>query len=82
MSIVQAAIGKLVEREDLVCGGSHKLNNSLGQALLARRMGKSRLITETAAGQHGLSVAMAGNVLGMEVEVFMGRRISKGKPAT
>ena len=61
-----------LKREDLLCGGSHKLNNSLGQALLAKRMGKSRLITETAAGQHGLSVAMAGNVLGMEVEVFMG----------
>lgn len=61
-----------LKREDLLHGGSHKLNNSLGQGLLAKKMGKSRLITETAAGQHGLSVAMAGNVLGMEVEVFMG----------
>lgn len=61
-----------LKREDLLCGGSHKLNNSLGQALLARRMGKRRLITETAAGQHGLSTAMAGNVVGLEVEVFMG----------
>ncbi|MEM3401899.1 MAG: tryptophan synthase subunit beta [Candidatus Hadarchaeales archaeon] len=67
-------IGKKVylKREDLLCGGSHKLNNSLGQALLAKRMGKRRLITETAAGQHGISVAMAGNVVGLEVEIFMG----------
>ncbi|MEM2865793.1 MAG: tryptophan synthase subunit beta [Candidatus Hadarchaeales archaeon] len=61
-----------LKREDQVTGGSHKLNNCLGQALLARRMGKSRLITETAAGQHGLATAMAGNVVGMEVEIFMG----------
>ncbi|MEM2282296.1 MAG: tryptophan synthase subunit beta [Candidatus Hadarchaeales archaeon] len=61
-----------LKREDMVTGGSHKLNNSLGQALLAKRMGKRMLITETAAGQHGLSVAMAGAVLGMEVEVYMG----------
>jgi tryptophan synthase beta chain len=61
-----------LKREDLLCGGSHKLNNSLGQALLAKRMGKTRLITETAAGQHGLSVAIAGNVVGLGVEVFMG----------
>ncbi|MEM0359401.1 MAG: tryptophan synthase subunit beta [Candidatus Hadarchaeales archaeon] len=61
-----------LKREDLVTGGSHKLNNCLGQALLAKRMGKTRLITETAAGQHGLATAMAGNVVGMEVEVFMG----------
>ena len=61
-----------LKREDLVTGGSHKLNNSLGQALLAKRMGKRRIITETAAGQHGLSAAMAGNVVGLEVEIFMG----------
>jgi tryptophan synthase beta chain len=61
-----------LKREDLLCGGSHKLNNSLGQALLAKLMGKTRLITETAAGQHGLSVAIAGNMVGLEVEVFMG----------
>jgi tryptophan synthase beta chain len=61
-----------LKREDLLCGGSHKLNNSLGQALLAKRMGKTRLITETAAGQHGISVAMAGNIVGLRVEVFMG----------
>ncbi|MDH7556618.1 MAG: tryptophan synthase subunit beta [Candidatus Methanosuratincola sp.] len=61
-----------LKREDLLCGGSHKLNNSIGQALLAKRMGKRRLITETAAGQHGVSAAMAGNILGLETEVFMG----------
>jgi tryptophan synthase beta chain len=61
-----------LKREDLLHGGSHKLNNSLGQALLAKKMGKRRLITETAAGQHGISVAMAGNVVGLSVDVFMG----------
>lgn len=61
-----------LKREDLVCGGSHKLNNALGQALLAKKMGKSRLITETAAGQHGLASVMAGNVCNLETEVFMG----------
>ncbi len=61
-----------LKREDLLCGGSHKLNNALGQALLAKKMGKFRLITETAAGQHGLATVMAGNVCGLETEVFMG----------
>ena len=61
-----------LKREDLVCGGSHKLNNTLGQALLTKEMGKTRLITETAAGQHGLATAMAGNVCDLETEVFMG----------
>ena len=63
-----------LKREDLVCGGSHKLNNTLGQALLTRRMGKARMITETAAGQHGVATAMAGRVCGVETEVFMGYR--------
>ncbi|MDI9619261.1 MAG: tryptophan synthase subunit beta [Candidatus Nezhaarchaeota archaeon] len=61
-----------LKREDLLCGGSHKLNNALGQALLAKKMGKRRLITETAAGQHGLATVMAGNVCGLETEIFMG----------
>jgi tryptophan synthase beta chain len=61
-----------LKREDLLCGGSHKLNNALGQALLTKEMGKSRLITETAAGQHGLATAMAGNICELETEVFMG----------
>ena len=61
-----------LKREDLVYGGSHKLNNTLGQALLAKSMGKRRVITETAAGQHGLATIMAAKVCGLEVEVFMG----------
>jgi tryptophan synthase beta chain len=63
-----------LKREDLICGGSHKLNNTLGQALLAKKMGKRRVITETAAGQHGLATAMAANVCGLEVEIYMGYR--------
>ncbi|MEM2816452.1 MAG: tryptophan synthase subunit beta [Candidatus Bathyarchaeia archaeon] len=63
-----------LKREDLLCGGSHKLNNALGQALLAKRMGKKRLITETAAGQHGLATAMAGNICGLKTEIFMGAK--------
>lgn len=61
-----------LKREDLVHGGSHKLNNTLGQALLARYMGKTRLIAETGAGQHGVATAIAGAVLGLAVEVYMG----------
>lgn len=61
-----------LKREDLLYGGSHKLNNTLGQALLAKKMGKSRLITETAAGMHGVATAIAGDVCGLETEVFMG----------
>jgi len=61
-----------LKREDLVHGGSHKLNNTLGQALLARQMGKRRLIAETGAGQHGVATAIAGAVLGLPVEVYMG----------
>ena len=60
-----------LKREDLVHGGSHKLNNTLGQALLAKRMGKKRLIAETGAGQHGVATAIAGAALGFKVEVFM-----------
>jgi tryptophan synthase beta chain len=61
-----------LKREDLVHGGSHKLSNTLGQALLARQMGKKRLIAETGAGQHGVATAIAGAVLGLPVEVYMG----------
>ena len=63
-----------LKREDLLCGGSHKLNNALGQALLAKKMGKKRLITETAAGQHGLATVMAGNICGLKTEIFMGMK--------
>jgi tryptophan synthase beta chain len=61
-----------LKREDLVHGGSHKLNNTLGQALVAQRMGKKRLIAETGAGQHGVATAIAGAALGIPVEVYMG----------
>lgn len=61
-----------LKREDLLHGGAHKFNNTMGQALLARRMGKARIIAETGAGQHGVATAMAGAVLGIPVEVYMG----------
>jgi tryptophan synthase beta chain len=61
-----------LKREDLVHGGSHKLNNTLGQGLLAKKMGKKRLIAETGAGQHGVATAIVGAVLGIPVEVYMG----------
>src|SRR5258706_1332055 len=60
------------KREDLVHGGSHKMNNVLGQVLLAKYMGKTRVITETAAGMHGVATVMAANVLGLKSEVYMG----------
>ena len=61
-----------LKREDLLHSGAHKLNNALGQALLARHMGKSRVIAETGAGQHGVATAIAGAVLGLSVDVYMG----------
>ncbi len=61
-----------LKREDLNHTGAHKINNALGQALLAVRMGKSRLIAETGAGQHGLATATAAAMLGLECEVYMG----------
>ena len=62
------------KREDLLHGGAHKFNNALGQGLLARRMGKRRLIAETGAGQHGVATAMIGAALGLPTEVYMGVR--------
>uniref|UniRef100_UPI00211D160A Tryptophan synthase beta chain 1 n=1 Tax=Pyrococcus furiosus (strain ATCC 43587 / DSM 3638 / JCM 8422 / Vc1) TaxID=186497 RepID=UPI00211D160A len=61
-----------LKREDLVHGGAHKTNNAIGQALLAKLMGKTRLIAETGAGQHGVATAMAGALLGMKVDIYMG----------
>jgi len=61
-----------LKREDLAHGGAHKINNTLGQALLARRMGKRRVIAETGAGQHGVATAMACAALGLKAEVYMG----------
>jgi tryptophan synthase beta chain len=61
-----------LKREDLLHGGAHKINNTLGQALLAKRMGKGRIIAETGAGQHGVATAMACAALGLKAEVYMG----------
>lgn len=62
----------LLKREDLNHTGSHKINNVLGQALLAKRMGKKRLVAETGAGQHGVATATAAALMGMECKVYMG----------
>ena len=61
-----------LKREDLAHGGAHKINNTLGQALLARKMGKKRIIAETGAGQHGVATAMACALLGLKAEIYMG----------
>ncbi|MGQ9543378.1 MAG: tryptophan synthase subunit beta [Candidatus Bathyarchaeia archaeon] len=61
-----------LKREDLAHGGAHKINNTLGQALLAKRMGKRRVIAETGAGQHGVATAIACAALGLEAEIYMG----------
>ncbi|MFL6319076.1 MAG: tryptophan synthase subunit beta [Nitrososphaeraceae archaeon] len=63
-----------LKREDLLHGGAHKTNNTLGQALLAKRMGKKRIIAETGAGQHGVGTAIASAVLGLTSEVYMGAK--------
>ena len=62
-----------LKREDLNHTGAHKINNCLGQALLAKKMGKTRLIAETGAGQHGVATATAAALLGLECEIFMGK---------
>ncbi len=62
-----------LKREDLNHTGSHKINNVLGQALLAKKMGKTRVIAETGAGQHGVATATAAALLGLECEIFMGK---------
>ena len=63
-----------LKREDLLHGGAHKTNNTLGQALLARKMGKKRIIAETGAGQHGVGTAISCAVLGLSAEIFMGAK--------
>ena len=63
-----------LKREDLLHGGAHKINNTLGQVLLAKYMGKERIIAETGAGQHGVATAIAGSLLGIPVEVYMGEK--------
>ena len=61
------------KREDLNHTGSHKINNVLGQVLLAKKMGKTRVIAETGAGQHGVATATAAALMGLECEIFMGK---------
>ena len=68
----QLGIRLVLKREDLNHTGSHKINNVLGQTLLAKRMGKSRLVAETGAGQHGVASATAAALFGMECKVYMG----------
>ena len=68
----RAGVRILLKREDLTHTGAHKINNALGQALLARRMGKKRIVAETGAGQHGVATATACALLGLECHVYMG----------
>ncbi len=68
----QLGVRLLLKREDLNHTGSHKINNVLGQALLAQRMGKTRLVAETGAGQHGVAAATAAALMGMSCKVYMG----------
>ncbi|WGI16801.1 tryptophan synthase subunit beta [Methanonatronarchaeum sp. AMET-Sl] len=63
-----------LKREDLLHGGAHKINNTLGQALMAKYMGKERIIAETGAGQHGVATSIAGAKIGLKTEVFMGQK--------
>ena len=66
-----------LKREDLNHTGAHKINNVLGQVLLAKKMGKTRVIAETGAGQHGVATATAAAMMGMECEIFMGEEDTK-----
>lgn len=70
-----------IKREDLLHTGAHKINNSLGQALLAKFMGKGRIIAETGAGQHGVATATAATLLGLDCDVYMGARDIKRQSA-
>jgi tryptophan synthase beta chain len=71
-SLPKPASRMFLKREDLAHTGAHKINNALGQALLARRMGKRRIVAETGAGQHGVATATAAALLGLECDVYMG----------
>ena len=72
----------ILKREDLNHTGSHKINNVLAQALLTKRMGKTRVIAETGAGQHGVATATAAALFGLECEVYMGARTSSASRST
>lgn len=63
-----------LKREDLLHGGAHKTNNTIGQCLLAKKMGKKRVIAETGAGQHGVGTALASSVFGLNCEIYMGSK--------
>ena len=71
-----------LKREDLNHTGAHKVNNTMGQALLARRMGKPRVIAETGAGQHGVATATMAARFGLECVVYMAARTSSARPPT
>ena len=66
-----------MKREDLNHTGAHKINNVIGQCLLAKRMGKKKVIAETGAGQHGVATATFAAVLGLECDVYMGEEDTK-----
>jgi tryptophan synthase beta chain len=70
----ESGVSIYLKREDLLHGGAHKTNQVLGQALLAKRLGKTRLIAETGAGQHGTATALAGALFGLETVVYMGEK--------
>jgi hypothetical protein len=72
----------LLKREDLNHTGSHKINNVLGQALLVRKLGKTRVIAETGAGQHGVATATAAALMGLSCTVYMGGRTPAGRRST
>ncbi|HMD02919.1 MAG TPA: pyridoxal-phosphate dependent enzyme, partial [Candidatus Baltobacteraceae bacterium] len=74
LSDLAGAARIVLKREDLNHTGAHKINNTVGQGLLAKRMGKTRIIAETGAGQHGVAAATIGAKLGIPVDVFMGAR--------
>jgi tryptophan synthase beta chain len=63
-----------LKREDLLHSGAHKINNTIGQVLVAHKMGKKRIIAETGAGQHGVATAMASSIFGLETEIYMGAK--------
>lgn len=71
-----------LKREDLLHGGAHKTNQVLGQALLAKRMGKNEIIAETGAGQHGVATALACALLGLKCRVYMVRKTLSAKART
>lgn len=73
-NLVEGPTRIYLKREDLLHGGAHKTNQVLGQGLLAKRMGKTRIIAETGAGQHGVATAMIGALLGMKTRIYMGSK--------